>query len=288
MPTQRHVLPSATDNLSHYDKRFESVDNIRDHVEQLVDEAALAVGMKAQEMAAAVRAEALEHPHGKIAPMIGRLNETHLALAFDAVQRAGLKAFVPDVRGPKQSVYNQIHRHICVSSFQFIGKMLGLGPLEVPLSLSRNYGLLCQLYDNYVYGRLTRVTSKELNNPGSLVKSQELEVIRGRRQTVGLLSRSMVLYSHILQRCVARYQMAKMMRYRKGVLRALRAPEMHSDDEYEDSTHKELIVFPKPQRSASLGLVIQDVDQHIVEAKQRKKKRGRKPVSFCSARPSLT
>ncbi|KAJ7060210.1 hypothetical protein C8F01DRAFT_1231524 [Mycena amicta] len=105
-----------------------------------------------------------------------------------------------------------------------------------------------------------RVTQTETNILGSLVKSQQLQVIEKRRLT----------------RCKARYRMAKMLHYQNPVLRALRAPESHSDDEYKDATKKELIVSPKPARSLTLEVIIRDLDTKIEEEKQRTRKKGQK------------
>ncbi|KAJ7060209.1 hypothetical protein C8F01DRAFT_1231523 [Mycena amicta] len=155
IPTQADVLPSATPHLQHYDKRFNIVPDIKEHVAELVDASRIAVSVRSQEIAKAVRDAALKKG-GKIANLIGRIPEVHLSLAFDAVQSAGLQTFCPDVAGPPQSVYNQIHRHICVYTFQTVATIFGLDGLQVPLSLARNYGLLSSIYDNYMKGRLTR------------------------------------------------------------------------------------------------------------------------------------
>ncbi|KAJ7052383.1 hypothetical protein C8F01DRAFT_1170971, partial [Mycena amicta] len=257
--TQTSVIPPATEYLQHYDRRFEAVDDIKAHMAMLVDTSRNAISEHAQTLAKNLR-DAASKVDSKIAAKIGRIPEQHLSLAFDAIQRAGLRAFCPDVVGPVQSTYNQIHRHLAVTTFQTAVRILGLHGLETDIRVVDNYGLLADVYENYVYGRLARTTTTERNNPGSLAASSASQVVVRRRKT----------------RCVARYNMAKQLRYRRAVLCGLRVPEMHSDDEYAPGSKTELIHYPKPARSSKMTRMVRHLDKKIAELKAQNKKPGQK------------
>ncbi|KAJ7073699.1 hypothetical protein C8F01DRAFT_1075431 [Mycena amicta] len=212
--TQTSVIPSAAEYIEHYDHCFDTVDDIQVHMAQLVDDARSAIGETAQMLGKRLR-DAVAKVPSKIAAKIGRIPEQHFSLAFDAIQRAGLKAFCPDIVGPVQSTYNQIHRHLAITTLQTAVKIFGLHGLEVDIRLVNKYGLLADVYENYVYGRLAQITTRtERNKPQSLLASTKTQAAVRRRRV----------------RCGQVYNMAKRLGYRNAVLRGLRSPEMHSDD----------------------------------------------------------
>lgn len=87
------------------------------------------------------------------------------------VLKAGLKGFCPDLEGPAYSAYNQLHRHLAVSAFQFLASSYALSALEVNTKISGNTSLMGEMYDNYVYGTLAQKTRMERRNPGRLSES---------------------------------------------------------------------------------------------------------------------
>ncbi|KAJ7894985.1 hypothetical protein B0H14DRAFT_3640847, partial [Mycena olivaceomarginata] len=90
----------------------------------------------------------------------------HIAFFFAAVTRAGLKAFHPDVFGPTHSTYNQLHRHLAVSTFQAIAGWYGYTALKVSLTVAQDYHLLCDMYDNFMFGTLCDRRYKEAKSKG--------------------------------------------------------------------------------------------------------------------------
>ncbi|KAJ6560756.1 hypothetical protein DFH09DRAFT_865099, partial [Mycena vulgaris] len=164
--TQADVLPSATGAQLHYDKRFDHVEDIRAHMRDLVDESRTAIHAATQ-LATKLKRDA-RRISGPIANDIGRIPEQHLASVFTMILKAGLKGFCPDVDGPVHSKYNQFHRHLAVSGFQFLAELFALAALEVDVRVAANTELLGDMYDNYTYGTLARGTKQERRRPGSL------------------------------------------------------------------------------------------------------------------------
>ncbi|KAJ7757365.1 hypothetical protein DFH07DRAFT_711478, partial [Mycena maculata] len=102
---------------------------------------------------------------------IARIPETHLGTVFTMILKTGLQGFCPDLEGPVQSRYNQLHRHLAVSGFQFLSASFALCALDVNPKVAENTTLLCDMYDNYIYGTLAQKTKMERRRPGSLAQS---------------------------------------------------------------------------------------------------------------------
>jgi hypothetical protein len=87
--------------------------------------------------------------------------EAHLTSVFTMVLKAGLQGFCPDLDGPMQSAYNQLHRHLAVAGFQFLSGSFALAALEVNAQVAKNTELLNDMYDHFVYGTLAQNTKME-------------------------------------------------------------------------------------------------------------------------------
>ncbi|KAJ7910540.1 hypothetical protein B0H13DRAFT_2329236 [Mycena leptocephala] len=217
------VLEPADDYIDHYDKRFNESDDMEGLMRQIVAEA------KKPNKDAQKRAERLirdakviargegEQPgqYGQIAKDISLMPAEHIAFFYSAVIRSGLKAFHPDVFGPTHSTYNQLHRHLAVSTFRSIAGWYGYTALNVSLTIADDYHLLSEMYDNFMFGTIKTNSHKENNSPGSLSKALDTSKVDKRR----------------IQLCVRRYKEAKARGYRKPILRLLKVKAAHSDDE---------------------------------------------------------
>jgi hypothetical protein len=172
------VLEPADAYIDHYDKRFNEADDMEDLMRQIVAESKKP-NKDAQKRAerllrdAKVIAQGGDEPghYGQIAKDISLMPAEHIAFFFAAVTRAGLKAFHPDVFGPTHSTYNQLHRHLAVSTFQAIAGWYGYTALKVSLTVAQDYHLLCDMYDNFMFGTVANNSHKESNTPGSLSKA---------------------------------------------------------------------------------------------------------------------
>ncbi|KAJ7251723.1 hypothetical protein C8J57DRAFT_1520532 [Mycena rebaudengoi] len=250
--TQADVLPSAINAQKHYDRRFKDADDYRLQMRALVDESRTAVS-EAKALATKLVRDA-KRVAGPIANDIARIPELHLATVFTMILKTGLKGFCPDLEGPVQSTYNQIHRHLAVSGFQFLAASFALAALDVNMKVAENTELLGDMYDNYTYGTLAQKTKMERRRPGSLGQSLKHGVeykARGRL-------------------CKVRSEMATRLELRKPVQRMTYVQEAHSDDE--DGNVRE-----KPGRNPVVGeFFVNELDPEAEHYRKRNAKGGQK------------
>ncbi|KAF7357358.1 hypothetical protein MSAN_01331700 [Mycena sanguinolenta] len=260
------VLGPADDYIDHYDKRFDEVDDIETHMRAIIAE------VKKPNRDAQKRAERLikdakvlakgdgSKPglYGQIAKDIAMVPAEHIALLFGAVTRVGLKTFHPDVFGPTHSTYNQLHRHLAATTFQTISAWYGYTALNVSITIAQDYPLLCEMYDNFMFGTIKINSRKEYNTPGSLSKAQEKSGAEKRRARL----------------CARRYEQAKSMGYRKPVLRMLKTEAIHSDDERPDGgdarKKKGLLIRTKDGRNPVVTVFLREQDDNILKRLERR------------------
>ncbi|KAK7063350.1 hypothetical protein R3P38DRAFT_2818270 [Favolaschia claudopus] len=145
------------------------------------------------------------------------------------VVKAGLKGFIPDVEGPVQSHYNQLHRHVAVSAFGFLFRSHALYTFEINEDYASNVSFLNDVYDNF----------KERRDPGSLDKS---------------ITNS-VMYKAPTK---SRFKAARRLELRKPVQRMVAIKEAHSDDEHVGKTR---YVRDKPGRNPTVTrFFLQELD----------------------------
>ncbi|KAJ7867130.1 hypothetical protein B0H13DRAFT_1897722 [Mycena leptocephala] len=254
--TQHDVLPSAAEKRDHYDKRFDKVDDYRLHMRSLVDESRTAVKegiVRATKLIRDVKAVS-----GPIANDIARIPAEHLATVFTMVQKAGLQGFCPDIEGPAYSTYNQLHRHLAVSAFQFLSSSFALMALNVNNHYAQDHNLCSDMYDNFVYGTLAQNTKKEKRRPGSLSHSL--------RNSVASKARTRL--------CEARFKTARRLKLRKPVQRMVYINEVHSDDERSQDRGGRR-VREKPGRNPIVGrFVVEVLDAKAEEYRERNGKPG--------------
>ncbi|KAJ6559982.1 hypothetical protein B0H19DRAFT_1069691 [Mycena capillaripes] len=268
--TQTDVLPSATEAQKHYDKRFDDVDDVREHMRTLVNDSKTAVSA-AKELATKLIRDA-KLITGPIANDIARIPENHLATVFTMILKAGLKSFCPDLEGPVQSKYNQLHRHLAVSGFQFLSSSFALAALDVNAKVAEDSELLGDMYDNYAYGTLAQKTRMERRRPGSLgdsIKHSNEFKARGRLARV-------------------RFDTAARLGLRKPVQRMVFVQEVHSDDEH-TSGGTQRTVREKPGRNPIAAQFFQEeLDPAAEQYRQRNAKPGqRKPQTRIRSDPPL-
>lgn len=199
--TQHDVLPSAAEKRDHYDKRFDKVDDYRLHMRSLVDESRTAVKEGIDRATKLIRD--VKAVSGPIANDIARIPAEHLATVFTMVQKAGLQGFCPDIEGPAYSTYNQLHRHLAVSAFQFLSSSFALMALNVNNHYAQDHNLCSDMYDNFVYGTLAQNTKKEKRRPGSLSHSLRNSVAnKARTRVCCSFFQSLAMSSHFSFSCV--------------------------------------------------------------------------------------
>ncbi|KAJ6617698.1 hypothetical protein B0H10DRAFT_2218417 [Mycena sp. CBHHK59/15] len=153
------VLEPADDYIDHYDMRFDNVDDMEAHMRAIISEV-LAKG------------EGLDKPgvYGQIAKDIAMIPAEHITFVFGPVTCVGLKTFHPDVFGPTHFTYNQLHRHLTVSTFSFLVSWYRYTALGDSTTVAGDYHLLAEMYNNFVFTIKTN-SRKEFNSPGSLGKA---------------------------------------------------------------------------------------------------------------------
>ncbi|KAJ7020357.1 hypothetical protein C8F04DRAFT_1390265 [Mycena alexandri] len=265
--TQTDVLPSAIEAQKHYGKRFADVDDVREHMRGLVDESRTSVSA-AKDLATKLIRDA-KRITGPIANDIARIPEAHLATVFTMILKSGLKGFCPDLDGPVQSTYNQLHRHLAVSAFQFLSSSFALAALEVNARVAEDTELLGDMYDNYTYGTLAQKTRMERRRPGSLsdsIKHNNEFKARGRLAKV-------------------RFDTAARLGLRKPVQRMAFVQEAHSDDEH----GAQRSVREKPGRNPVVGMFFQEeLDPAAEQYRRRNAKAGQvKPQTRVRSDPLL-
>ncbi|KAJ7197081.1 hypothetical protein C8J57DRAFT_1546280 [Mycena rebaudengoi] len=269
------VLAPADDYIDHYDKRFDEVspDDMERHMRAIVD-ASKSPNKEAQKRATRLIKDAKVIAQGdggkpgyysQIAKDIALIPAEHIALVFVAVTRAGLKSFHPDVFGPTHSTYNQLHRHLAVSTFQSIAAWYGYTALNVSIAVSQDYHLLCDFYDNFMFGTIKTNSRKEHNTPGSLSRALDQSGAEKRRDRLGAVH----------------YREAKSLGYRKPILRMLKVTEVHSDDERppggDARKNKGLHIAEKRGRSQIVTAFVRETDIKIqkrldrIRASQKKR-----------------
>ncbi|KAJ7032134.1 hypothetical protein C8F04DRAFT_1185374 [Mycena alexandri] len=263
--TQTDVLPSAIEAQKHYGKRFADVDDVREHMRGLVDESRTSVSA-AKDLATKLIRDA-KRITGPIANDIARIPEAHLATVFTMILKSGLKGFCPDLDGPVQSTYNQLHRHLAVSAFQFLSSSFALAALEVNARVAEDTELLGDMYDNYTYGTLAQKTRMERRRPGSLsdsIKHNNEFKARGRQKFVS--TRPPDLGSASQQRMAF-------------------VQEAHSDDEH----GAQRSVREKPGRNPVVGMFFQEeLDPAAEQYRRRNAKAGQvKPQTRVRSDPLL-
>ncbi|KAJ6613931.1 hypothetical protein B0H10DRAFT_2221779 [Mycena sp. CBHHK59/15] len=235
-PTQRHirmacslltadaVLEPADDYIDHYDKQFDDVDDMEAHMRAIISEvkkpnrdAVKRAERLIKDVKVLAKGEGSDKPcvYGQIAKDIAMIPAEHIAFVFGAVTRAGLKMFHPDIFGPTHSTYNQLHRHLAVSTFSFLVSWYGYTALRASTTVASDYHLLAEMYNDFVFGTIKTNSRKEFNSPGSLGKA--LGKSNGEKRR-----------AQLCDRC---YKEVKSMRYRKPILRLVKMEAAHSDDE---------------------------------------------------------
>lgn len=197
------VLEPADDYIDHYDKRFDNVDNMEAHMRAIISEvkkpnkeAFKRAERLIREVKVLAKGEGSDKPglYGQIAKDIAMIPADHIAFVFGAITRAGLKTFHPDVFGPTHSTYNQLHRHLAVSTFHALVSWYGYTALGASVTVAGDYHLLAEMYDNFVFGTLKTNSRKEFNSPGSLGKALGKSNAEKRRGRVSHMFSIHILY----------------------------------------------------------------------------------------------
>ncbi|KAF7318035.1 hypothetical protein HMN09_00310900 [Mycena chlorophos] len=261
---QSDVLGYADTAIAEFERRFTPTDNIRERIKQLVS-SSLSPDRLARTAATDLLAK-LKGRSNAIATSLQRISPAHWGSVFAAIGRSGLSRFHPDVFGPVDSVYNQVHRHLAITTFDSITS--GLTVPGVNTSFSSNLTLLADMYDNFVYVTLAESAHLEAHNPGSV--AQHIKDGYAYKNRGELSDR--------------RTATAKELGYPVRVRNVLKQAAAHSDDERDPLTGDRR-VHEKPGRAAHWTELMRKLDTEEIEIRRRARVRGHAPEVRLTAHP---
>jgi hypothetical protein len=191
-------LGKATEGITHFNLRRDQSNDSREAIRRLVTDCRDA-GAAATRRAEQLVDNAEKQGQGRIASTIGLIDSTFLASAFAAVTRSGLKSFHPDVFGPVSSPYNQLHRHLAVSTFTQIALWFGLTNCAVSLTYAQDSTFLYGVFDHYVFNTLRDSSLLALNKGAQHVtETAVVAANKKRRETVCAFSAHLVSLAHLI------------------------------------------------------------------------------------------
>ncbi|KAJ7056336.1 hypothetical protein C8F01DRAFT_1257602 [Mycena amicta] len=263
------VLAPVDDLITHYDKRFDNVDDFPAHMKTIIS-LSKAHTNEAVRRAKRLRldSEATAKTGGTIAAGIALIPAQSLELMFTAAAKAGLLEFHPDVFGPVHSTYNMLHRHLAVSTFQHNVAWFSYTLLGPSVTISSDTALMGEIYDHFVHVTLRKLSRGENNTPGRLTSALAQAAATKRRLTL----------------CDRRFEFLESNNFRKPILRLAYVEACHSDDEREtivgENNKKKTVQHAraKEYRNSVVGGFFKHQDQELLKRLERDPDSTRKPL----------
>jgi hypothetical protein len=122
---------------------------------------------------------------GIISNNIKRIPESHLLLIFRTVACLGLRKWAPDVLScDPESMYNLLHEHIALTTFEQVSAAFGYSHMAANLSCIHDFALMRKLYRSFVFSYMHSIAKSEARNPGSVAKGKQMSTVWKRRSAV--------------------------------------------------------------------------------------------------------
>ena len=202
LPSQDSVPPKVTmTDRAHYNAHFASEAAVKSSVYASLD--ANAVNINDAQSRVRQLLDSLSEMSSITANHIQRINENFLCLMFRTVSFFGLARWAPDVlsRDPN-SMYNLLHEHIALVTFEQVAAGFGYSHLGIDLSLIRNFVLMRKFYRNFVYSYMHGIARSEDKTPGSVAKASVMTNTWKRRKDVCFISFFTFLLAHHWNSCL--------------------------------------------------------------------------------------
>lgn len=170
--SQTSIPPAAnTDNITHFEKHFLDTTQLK----MSVQAAFLNYGTHINEARNNVieANSKLAKVNTRIAKNLSGLRELHKEFIFQCIAAAGLERFSPDIMGSFESMYNLVHKQIGVHTFRAIAAQGGYDFMECNIAMTKQIGLVTQMYRNFLFSRLKMIVATELKKPGRVVQAAE-------------------------------------------------------------------------------------------------------------------
>ena len=122
---------------------------------------------------------------GIISNNIKRMSQSNLQLMFRTVAILGLEQWAPDILScDPDSMYNLLHEHIALITFEQVSSAFGYSHMGLDLSLLHDFPLMRKLYRSFVFNYMYNITKVEAKKPGSIAKGKLMTNVWKRRDEV--------------------------------------------------------------------------------------------------------
>ena len=112
---------------------------------------------------------------GMISANIRRIQECHLLLIFRTVACLGLEKWAPDIlSGDPESMYNLLHEHIALKTFEQVSSAYGYSHMGANLSCVHDFALMHKLYRSFVFSYMYGIAKSEVKSPGSVARGKQM------------------------------------------------------------------------------------------------------------------
>ena len=174
LPHQNAIPPTVTqDDRLRFSDQFSSAVAIRTSVQASLDANVCNIN-DAQARVCQLLA-ALPEDHSTTANHIRHILESHILLMFRSVSYFGLACWAPDIMsGDPDSMYNILHEHIALITFEQVASAFGYSHLGINLQLVQDFVLLRKLYRNFVFSHMYKLAKLEARSPGSIAKGNDM------------------------------------------------------------------------------------------------------------------
>ncbi|KAJ3830747.1 hypothetical protein F5880DRAFT_1467821, partial [Lentinula raphanica] len=150
-----------------FNERFASTNDAKAQIDQIM-RASHAASAEALAKVQDVKRLAWLASSSKTSQNIQRVEDVFLERLFSSVAAIGLEFWNPDVAGGSpESLYNSIHEHIAITTFQVLLSAFAYRVLAPDMSLAKNYVLCRQIYQHFVFHYIGKKMRKEARKPGN-------------------------------------------------------------------------------------------------------------------------
>ena len=183
LPHQNALPPAVSSgDLTKYAKRYGSEAEVRSSVKDYLAQNADNINDAPLQL---VALEVLLKETSIRSKNIQRIPEKHRLLMFRTVACSGLDRWAPDVLGgDPESMYNLLHEHIALTTFEQVASAFGYSHMGINLSFITNFSLLHRLYRSFVFSYMFGLAKAEQRKPGSVAKGKEMTNVFKRRSDV--------------------------------------------------------------------------------------------------------
>lgn len=188
LPAQSSLPPVALDaNITRYNERFKSKtdDDIRESVTSRLDRAAGNAETVESALTAFRELQQQTQAGGLIVSNIRKISEPHLRLIFQAIASFELDQWAPDIQSnDPDSLYNLLHEHLAISTFQQISVAFGYTHMANNLHYVRNLPILRKMYRSFVFSYMAGIAKAEAKKPGAQANAIVMSNTYRRREKV--------------------------------------------------------------------------------------------------------